>query len=184
MDVAQRPEATVILAEDEASIYLQASNKYVWVPRGQTPVVRVDTNRDCTHLYGSLNLITGQEIIMRSSVMNSDTTAMCLNQILQAHPDQPILLLWDRAPHHRGDAVKAVLQANPRLEVLWFPAGAPDTNPQEHVWKDARQHVCHGHTLNKLGLVADAVEQHLLSNTFPSSLLYEHAYPDIRAAFN
>jgi transposase len=145
--------------------------------------VRVDTQRDCTHLYGSLNLITGKEIIMRSQAMNSDTTAVYLHQILQAHPDQLILLLWDRALHHRGDAVNAVLHANPRLEVLWFPAGAPDTNPQEHVWKDARQQVCHGHTFNKLGLVADAVEQHLVSHTFPSSLLHEHAYLDIRAAF-
>jgi transposase len=183
MDVAQRPQPTVILAEDEASIYLQASNTYVWAARGQTPVVRVDTNRDCTHLYGSLDLLTGKEIVMRCQVMNSDTTAVYLNQILQAHPDLSILLLWDRASHHKGDPVKAVLQANPRLEVMWFPAGAPDTNPQEHVWKHARQHVCHGHTFTKLGLVADAVEHHLLSNTFPSSLLHQHACLDIHAAF-
>lgn len=183
MDVAQRAQATVILAEDEASIYLQASNTYVWAPRGHTPVLRVDTQRDCTHLYGSLNLITGKEIIMRSQAMNSDTTALYLNLVLHTHPDQPILLLWDRALHHRGDAVKAILQANPRLEVVWFPAGAPDTNPQEQVWKDARQRVCHGHTFNKLGLVADAVERHLSSHTFSSSLLHQHAYMDIRAAF-
>ncbi len=173
----------MILAEDEASIYLQASHKYVWAPRGHTPAVRVDTNRDCTHLCGSLNLLTGKELIMRSQIMNSDTTAMYLNLVLQAHPDQLILLLWDRAPHHRGDAVKAVLAANPRLEVMWFPAGSPDTNPQEHVWKHARQHVCHGHTFNKLTLVADAVEHPLVSNTFPSALLRELAYSEVHAAF-
>jgi hypothetical protein len=181
MDVAQRPEETVILAEDEASIYLQASNKYVWATRGQTPVVRVDPNRDCTHLYGSLDLITGKEIIMRSQIMNSQTTALYLNLVLQTHPDKRILMLWDRAPHHKGDPVKQLLQANPRLEVFWFLAAAPDTNPQEHVWKHARQHVCHGHSFTKLALVADAVESLLLFGTFPSSLLHLHAFPDIRA---
>ena len=90
---------TVILAEDEASIYLQASDKYVWAPRGQTPIVRVNTNRDCTHIYGSLNLITGKETVMRSQIMNSETTALYLNVLLHTYPDQSILLLWDRGSH-------------------------------------------------------------------------------------
>lgn len=184
MDIAQRPQATVLLAEDEASLYLQASQTYVWSPRGHTPVVRVHPNRDNTHLYGSLNLLTGQETVMRSQKMNSDTTAAYLQHILFIYPDQPILLLWDRAPHHKGEAVRAVLAANPRLEIMWLPAGAPDTNPQEHVWKAMRQHICHGHTLDTLTAVADAAEWHLLTHTFPSSLLHTHAYAAICAMFN
>lgn len=186
MDIAQRPEETVILAEDEASIYLQASHTHVWSPRGHTPVVRVHTNRDSTHLYGSLNLLTGQQTVMRSKKMNSDTTAMYLHQVLQAYPDpdRMILLLWDRATHHKGDAVKAMLAANPRVEVMWLPAGAPDTNPQEHVWKAMRQAVCHAHTFTVLEHLADAAEHHLLSHTFPSSVLHTHAYASIRATFN
>jgi hypothetical protein len=121
---------------------------------------------------------------MRSQTMNSATTAGYLQHLLLSYPDQPILLLWDRAPHHKGDAVNAVLAANPRLEIMWLPAGAPDTNPQQHVWKDMRQHVCHGHTLNTLAGVADAAEQHLLSHSFPSSLLHTPAYADICAMFN
>jgi hypothetical protein len=72
----------VILAEDEASIYLQASNTHVWNVRGDTPVVRVHTDRDSTHLYGALNLLNGQETIMRSAIMNSQTTAVCKSQHL------------------------------------------------------------------------------------------------------
>ena len=172
---------TVILAEDEASIYLQASDKYVWAPRGQTPIVRVNTNRDCTHIYGSLNLITGKETVMRSQIMNSETTALYLNVLLHTYPDQSILLLWDRGSHHKGDAVKAVLQANPRLEVMWFPAGAPDTNPQEHVWKDVRQHVCHAHTMNKFLQVITTVEDRLNTHSFPCSLLSKHGFFEISA---
>jgi len=184
MDIAQRPQETVILAEDEASLYLQASHTHVWAPRGHTPVVRVHTNRDSTHLYGSLNLLTGEETIMRSQKMNSDTTAVYLQQVLQAHPSRMILLLWDRATHHKGDAVKAVLAANPRLEVMWLPAGAPDTNPQEHVWKDMRQQVCHAHPLDTLASVADAAEHHLTAHIFLSSLLRNYAYINIHAMFN
>jgi hypothetical protein len=46
MDLAQTAPETVILAEDEASLYLQATTMAVWAPRGQTPLVRVHPNRD------------------------------------------------------------------------------------------------------------------------------------------
>ena len=56
MDIAQTAPDTVILAEDEASLYLQATTMRVWAPVGQTPSVRVDTQRDMVHFYGCLNL--------------------------------------------------------------------------------------------------------------------------------
>ena len=42
IDTAQDAPNTVFLAEDEAGLYLQATNSYVFAPVGQTPIVRVD----------------------------------------------------------------------------------------------------------------------------------------------
>ena len=91
---------------------------------------------------------------------------------MTAYPDQPILLIWDRAPWHFGEVVRQTLAAHPRLEVMYFPTASPDLNPQEHVWKDARHHVTHNHTFKTLKEVADAVEAHLTSHHFPCSLLH------------
>ena len=110
----------------------------VWAPTGQTPVVKVAANRDSTHFYAALNLKTGQETLLRSDIMKAEVSVLFLNRILQTYPHQPILLLWDRATWHKGEAIRSVLAANPRLEVLWFPPGCPELNPQEHVWKAAR----------------------------------------------
>lgn len=82
----------MLLAGDEASLYLQASLMRVWALVGQTPVVRVATNRDNTHFYGALNLLTGQETVMRSAVMTGEVSVLFLQQILSAYPDAPILL--------------------------------------------------------------------------------------------
>ena len=54
------------MPEDEASLYLQATTQAVWAPRGQTPVVRVHPGREKMSFYGTLNLQTGQGIVMRS----------------------------------------------------------------------------------------------------------------------
>jgi transposase len=183
MDLAQAAPDTVILAGDEASLYLQATLKVVWHPCGQTPRLKVHPGRESLHFYGALNLRTGQETALPSAMMNSDVSALFLLRLLATYPDQPLLLLWDNATWHRGKPIQAILDAYPRLEILYLPTAAPDLNPQEHVWKATRQAVSHNHRHAKLDQLADAFAQHLTSTHFPCSLLHQHAYPALSAMF-
>jgi len=183
IDVAQAAPETVILAGDEASLYLQATLRRVWHPTGQTPVVSSSPQRTSTHFYGALNLLTGKETTLRSPVMNSQTSALFLQKLLAAYPDRPLLLLWDRATWHRGQSVQQVLDENPRLELLFFPPGSPDLNPQEQVWKATREAVSHNHTTSKLDVLATDFERHLTDTTFPTSLLSLHDYQRISMIF-
>lgn len=75
-------------------------------------------------------LHTGQAIATREETTNGEATARHLEKVLATYPDVPILLLWDRTKWHGGPAVRALLQAHPRLEVMRFPTAAPDLNPQ------------------------------------------------------
>lgn len=183
MDVAQDAPQTVILTEDEASLYLQATAQNAWAPQGQTPCVRSDASRIKTNFYGTLNLQTGQEVVLRAEKLNGTTTAFYVTQILEAYPDVPILLFWDRAPWHRGAAIEKVLQANPRLEIMWYPVAAPELNPQEQVWKATRRAVSHNHNQPRLEPLAQQFEQHLVSTCFTSSLLDHYGYITVRAMF-
>ncbi len=166
----------MILAEDEASLYLQATLMRVWAPRGQPPVVAADPGRAKTSFYGTLNLRTGEEIVMQAEKMNAQTTAAHLEQLLAAHPEGPLLLLWDRAPWHRGEAIREVLSAHPRLEIVQFPVAAPDLNPQEHVWKAARAAVSHNHTACQLSTLATRFHAHVTDTTFPTSFLENRGF--------
>lgn len=181
--MAQNAPETVLLAQDEASLYLQASIMRVFAPVGQTPVIKACAQRDNTHFYGALNLVTGAETVLRSDLMNADVSALFLQQVLNAYPDRLILLFWDRAPWHQGAAIRSVLEANPRLEIVWFPPGCPALNPQEHVWKAARTAVSHNHSFAKLPELADAFEKHLTQTQFPCSLLEQHGYDLIATRF-
>lgn len=184
MDVVQEPQPTVILAEDEASLYLQATRQSVWAIQGQTPTVRVEAGRTKTNFYGTLNLLTGQALTMRADKMNAASSPKHLEQILQTYPSQNILLLWDRAPWHQGSAIRRILEANPRLEILRFPVAAPELNPQEHVWKATRRAVSHNHNEPKLLGLADRFEKHLTTTQFQSSFLDHYGYNSIRPMFN
>jgi len=155
----------------------------VWAPVGQTPSVRVDTQRDMTHFYGCLNLSTGQQIAMQAQTMNSESTALFLTQVAQRYPDKPILLLWDRATWHGGQAVKDFLAAHPKIEVMKFPPGSPDLNPQEHVWKLTREKVSHNHLMPKLDVLAEAFASHLVNSVFKSTFLDKYGYSAICPMF-
>ena len=183
MDVAQNAPQTVFLAGDEAGLYLQATTCHVWSPTGQTPVVRADPGRAKTNFYGSLNLQTGQEIAMRSDLMNAEVSAQYLEMLLAANPNMPIILFWDRAPWHRGQAIDNVLEENPRLEIIFFPTASPDLNPQEHVWKVLRKEVSHNHLETCLPQLADRFLNKLNSTTFNSSFLEKYGYSVICSMF-
>lgn len=176
IDLAQTQPNTVFLAEDEAWMYLQATTMGVWSPTGQTPVTKVDAGRTKVGFYGTLNLRTGEELVTRTEIFNSPTTATHLQSILDAFPEQAIVLLWDRAKWHRGPSVRELLAANPRLEIIELPTAAPDLNPQEQVWKQTRRKISHNHLEPKLPVLADRFENHLRSNTFHSSFLDHYGF--------
>ena len=127
--------------------------------------------------------MTGQEIVLRSDVMNADVTAQYLEKILLAIPKQPIVLFWDRAPWHRGKPIDKVLNENPRLERVYFPPACPDLNPQEHVWKATRKAVSHNHLEPRLPELADRFVKHLSSTIFNTTFLDRYGYTSICPMF-
>jgi len=149
---------------DEMSLYLQATTSRVWSPIGQRPSVAMSPQRDCQHWYGALCLNNGHEVALSVPKLDTQTTLHFLAHLLTAFPTQPILLFLDRAPWHRGDVMRAFLLKHPRLQLIYFPPACPHLNPQEHVWKAARQAVSHNHTFLTLSALRAAFA-HFWDNT-------------------
>ena len=145
--------------------------------------MRADPGRAKTNFYGALNLQTGQEIALRSDLMNAEISAHYLEMILEANPDLPIILLWDRAPWHRGKSISKVLEDNPRLEIIFFPTASPDLNPQEHVWKAVRKQVSHNHLEARLPELADRFLNKLNATIFKDTFLERYGYTAICPLF-
>jgi len=128
-------------------------------------------------------LQSGQEVAMRSDLMNAEGSAQYLEMILEKNPEVPIILLWDRAPWHRGKPIDQVLEEHPRLEIIFFPTASPDLNPQEQVWKAVRKQVSHNHLEARLPELADRFLNKLNSTTFQSSFLDKYGFTAICSMF-
>ena len=128
-------------------------------------------------------MLTGEEIAMRSDLMNNEISAQHLQMLLDAYPDLPILLFWDRAPWHRGAAIRKLLEENPRLETVFFPPGSPELNPQEHVWKEVRKAVSHNHTEKTLPELAEKFLGKLNAETYKTTFLDKYGASPVLAMF-
>lgn len=147
------------------SLYFQATLTRVWNPVGQTPHVRVASQRTYVNFYGALDVLSGQEIALSLPRQTAQMTIHFLQHILACLPGRPILLLWDRASWHKGVAREFVEQ-HPLLDMLYFPVACPDLNPQEHVWKLTRDEISHNHTCRDFSQLRQAFHRHLEHTCF------------------
>ncbi len=69
------------------------------------------------------------------------TSAAFLRHLRARHPES-LIVIWDNAPAHGGEPLRAYL-ATPdlRLRLVRLPAYSPDFNADEHVWGWVREEV-------------------------------------------
>ncbi len=70
--------------------------------------------------------------------INGHLCAEFLRQLLRAVRG-PITLVWDGLAVHRAPPVKALLARCPRVEVHRLPSYAPELNPVEPMWGNAKE---------------------------------------------
>lgn len=60
-------------------------------------------------------------------------------RLLLHHLRGHVVLVWDSAGIHRNRIIRQYLGRGHRLHLHHFPAYAPELNPDEHVWTQAKQ---------------------------------------------
>jgi len=135
----------VVLVADECRLQRESGLTSIWYQRGKYPEIRVDQVKEAVSFYGALNVKTGKVTILDAPRQKSLYTVQFLRKLESKYKGKNVLLIWDGAPSHRGK-VKDYLKEKDKkwkLEIMYFPSYSPDLNPQEHVWKRARQEVTH-----------------------------------------
>jgi len=176
-DLLQDDQHLIILPIDQMSLYHQATLTEVWSPIGQTPTVRVVSQRDHIHFYGALDVRGGRQFAAHAEEQTSEITANFIRVLMTLFPTQTILLLLDRAPWHKGIAIQEVVEENDRLHLLYFPVACPDLNPQEHIWSLAREAVSHNHHYQDFEQLINDFETFLNENYFESTFMDKYGPP-------
>lgn len=135
--------------EDECHLLWGDVTGYAWGKRKERLEVPVVNQRDKQTYYGALNLVTRQCLIHPYKKGDSASTIAFLQYLLAQCPDSRIALLWDGASYHRSQEVQTFLaQINQgltpnqwRITCLRFAPNAPEQNPIEDVWLQAKRFI-------------------------------------------
>ena len=138
---AQQTRARIFFA-DEAHFRADAELRGKWVLKGRPALVDSTSPRygEKASYYSAVCLETGEvEWMELEGNSNSGTSVDFLKQLRGKHPG-PLLVIWDNAPAHRGEAVREYLRT-PGLELrlVNLPGYSPDFNADEAIWGWARE---------------------------------------------
>ncbi len=160
---AQQAGAKIFFA-DEAHFRADADLRGKWVLKGEPALVDSNSPQrgEKASYYSAVCLETGEvEVMEMEGNSNAETSTDFLKQLREKYTG-PLNVVWDNAPAHHGDALRAYL-ATPGLclRLVNLPGYSPDFNADEAIWDWAREEV----TAN-LCLGRKAVVQEKLGNFF------------------
>lgn len=147
-----------MLFQDECHLLWGDVCGYVWGQRNTALTVPITNERERQTYYGTVNLLTHEIVVQAFPGGKGAYTVAFLRGLRDHYGGKPIILLWDGATYHRDAQVKALLtEVNAdspehawQLTCLRFAPNAPEQNPIEDVWLQAknflRKHFVQHHT--------------------------------------
>lgn len=129
---------------DEAHFRADADLRGKWVLRGQPALVDSTSPRwgEKASYYSAVCLETGEvEVMELVGNSTAETSTTFLRQLRGNHPE-PLVVIWDNGPAHRGKAIREYLTTpDLNLQLVSLPAYSPDFNGDEAIWDWAREDV-------------------------------------------
>jgi transposase len=157
-----------VFASDEVRIELEALTRRAWLKRGEPTVVKVDRHREAQSFIGFLNQKSFSCETYRMAWQNQEEVLKAFEEFLKQHPNKKLCVVWDNAPFHKGKEIKKALAKGALLErvhLIAMPSYAPDENPIEHVWKDAKGAIANIQQ-DTLAKTVELFENHIQSRKF------------------
>jgi transposase len=124
-----------ILWIDESAFYLLPGCVRTWAPRGESPVMRVYLSRDHLSVISAMTADGKLYLQVLDHALCGADVVRFLQQLRRQIAGQ-LLVIWDGAPIHHGQAVREFLAQGGarRIRLEQLPAYAPELNPDEGIW--------------------------------------------------
>lgn len=130
-----------VFASDEVRIELEALTRRAWLRKGERTIVKVNRKREAQSYIGLLNQKNFTCHLYEVPWQNQQEVLKALEVFLAEYPGKKICIVWDNASFHKGKEIKKALKTGnilDRVHLIPLPPYAPDHNPIEHVWNDAK----------------------------------------------
>ena len=128
---------------DESGFLLMGTVSRTWAPQGKTPQIRYRYQHDKISVISGLSVSPRYQRIglyyhwQQGNIRRPDVCRF-LGDLLR-HLRGPIVVVLDNGKIHKGDEMRDFVEKHPRLHIEYFPGYAPELNPDEGVWNQAKR---------------------------------------------
>jgi len=133
-----------VFFSDEVRIQLEAETRRAWLKKGEKTIIKIERSNEYQNYIGLLNQKTFKCRLYELKWQNQEEIIKALERFLKIYPNKRICVVWDNARFHKGKLIRENLKKGrvlERLHLINFPPYAPDKNPVEHIWKEAKQKI-------------------------------------------
>ena len=133
-----------------------------WAPIGETPIHRHPCRRDKVSVISAVSVSPQRQRLslyyyLFYDNIGQEEVCLFLRHLLRHLRGEGIVLL-DNSTTHKGQLLQKLLGLHPRLHVEYFPAYAPELNPDEGVWCQAKRELANSCPKNIEELTADIIQ--------------------------
>lgn len=153
-------QAAKVWFVDEAHFRADVELRAKWVLRGEPALVDTSSPKrgEKATYYSAVCVETGEVEAMAVLGNTNAATSVVFLQQLRAHHPEPLIVIWDNAPAHRGPEIREFLTTPElHLRLVALPSYSPDFNPDEAIWAWIREDI----TANTCFGKATKVREHI-----------------------
>jgi transposase len=119
-----------------------------WAPRGETPIIHHRYRHDRISVISGISVAPRRRrvgLYFRCHAKNIRHDEVCeFLRYLLRHLRGHVFVVWDNASIHKGERIREICHQFPRLHLEALPPYAPQLNPDEAVWADAKGRLANG----------------------------------------
>jgi len=144
-----------------------------WAPIGETPIHRHPYRRDKVSVISAVSVSPQRQRLslyyyLFYDNIGQEEVCLFLRHLLR-HLRGEVIVLLDNSTTHKGQLLEKLLRQHARLHVEYFPAYAPELNPDEGVWCQAKRELANSCPKDIEELTADIIQS---MNGIPDGLPY------------
>lgn len=133
---------------DESGFMMIPPVQKTWAPRGQTPVIHHHEDHDRISVISGISVSPIRKRLgLYYSLHDGNITKFEVCDFLRyllRHLRGNVIVVWDNGKPHKGVEIRQLCRKYERLHLEAFPPYAPDLNPDEGVWSQAKKSMANG----------------------------------------
>ena len=129
---------------------------------GETPIIEHPYKRDKISLISGVSVSPKQQRLglyyyLFYDNIGQEEVILFLRELLR-HLRGEVVVLLDNSTIHKGELIQELQRQHPRLHIEYFPSYAPELNPDEGVWCQAKKSLANGCSKDLEELTEDVMQ--------------------------